>query len=73
MDQSAGILRPFRGGPQEGNMPSYDYKCSKCARKFTVIMSISEQGIRKVRCPKCKSLKVSRQYSGFFCKTSRKS
>ena len=54
-------------------MPSYDYKCSKCGKKFTVIMTISEHGAKKVHCPKCKSVKVSRQITGFFCQTSRKS
>jgi ribosomal protein L37AE/L43A len=33
---------------------------------------MEEAGKKKVSCPKCKSKKVRRTYSGFFAKTSRK-
>jgi len=54
-------------------MPTYEYECQACNRKFTLIQSISEHGKTKVTCPKCKSSKVKRRISGFTTKTSRKS
>jgi putative FmdB family regulatory protein len=42
-------------------MPSYDFKCEKCKKKFTLFMSISEFGKSKTRCPKCKSTRVQQQ------------
>jgi putative FmdB family regulatory protein len=57
----------------EGDMPTYEYECQACNRKFTLIQSISEHGKTKVTCPKCKSAKVKQRISGFTTKTSRKS
>ncbi len=54
-------------------MPTYDYSCEKCGRKFSVFHSIMEHAEKKVSCPKCKSRKVERTISGCFIKTSKKS
>ncbi|HBE44182.1 MAG TPA: zinc ribbon domain-containing protein [Deltaproteobacteria bacterium] len=54
-------------------MPTYDYQCTDCNRKFTVVMSIAEHDKQKVTCPKCKSKKVKQRISTFIAKTSRKS
>lgn len=54
-------------------MPIYEYKCGKCNESFSVVMSLTERDRKKVRCPKCKSLKVRPVYSGFFASTSKKS
>ncbi len=54
-------------------MPTYEYECQQCKKKFTVIQSISEHGKTKVACPKCKSAKVKQSISVFTTKTSRKS
>ncbi|MBA4396592.1 MAG: zinc ribbon domain-containing protein [Syntrophus sp. (in: bacteria)] len=54
-------------------MPTYDYRCQKCNRKFSVKHSIAEYGKAKVDCPKCKSKNVKQQISLFIAKTSRKS
>jgi len=54
-------------------MPTYEYGCEKCHKKFTVIMSFDEHDRKKPKCPKCQSSRVRQQLSGFFSKTSRKS
>jgi putative FmdB family regulatory protein len=41
-------------------MPSYEYRCLDCRRKFEVFMSFSEYGTRPVTCKHCQSNKVQR-------------
>ena len=54
-------------------MPSYDFICEKCKKKFTLFLTISEHEKTKFRCPKCKSTKVKQQISTFQVQTSKKS
>ena len=54
-------------------MPTYEYECLDCKKKFSVILSISEHEKTKVSCPKCKGKKVQQSISLFMTKTSRKS
>ncbi len=54
-------------------MPTYDYICNKCRKKFTVVMTISAHDKKRVRCPKCSSVRVEQQYHSFFAVTSKKS
>lgn len=54
-------------------MPTYEYRCENCGRKFSVTMLITEHGKKKVHCPKCNSGKVVQQISRFFAQTSKKS
>jgi putative FmdB family regulatory protein len=54
-------------------MPTYEFKCEKCSKKFTLIMPISEYGKKNFRCPKCKSTKVKQQITSFQVTTSKKS
>jgi putative FmdB family regulatory protein len=54
-------------------MPTYDYACVKCGRKFSVTHSITEHGRKRVRCPKCSSLRLERRITLFVAKTSKKS
>lgn len=54
-------------------MPSYDFKCEKCNKNFTLTMMISEYERTKIRCPKCKSTRVKQQISPFQVVTSKKS
>ena len=54
-------------------MPTYEYLCRKCNKKFAVLMMLSERDAKRVRCPKCGSLKVVQQISTFHAKTSKKS
>ena len=54
-------------------MPTYDFICEKCNKKFTLIISLSEYEKKKFRCPKCKSTRVKQQISSFQTVTSKKS
>ncbi|MGD9034388.1 MAG: zinc ribbon domain-containing protein [Desulfobacteraceae bacterium] len=54
-------------------MPSYDFRCEKCKKKFTLLLSISEYEKTKFRCPKCKSVRVKQQITPFQVVTSKKS
>ena len=53
-------------------MPTYDYRCDSCRKKFTLMMGIKEHDTRKVKCPKCNSTKVTQQIGSFFAQTSKK-
>jgi len=54
-------------------MPVYDYRCKKCGKKFSVTMSISEYEKKRVKCPKCTSVKVQQQVVTFYAVTAKKS
>ena len=54
-------------------MPTYDFICEKCNKKFTLIISLSEYEKKKFRCPKCKSTRVKQQITSFQTVTSKKS
>ena len=53
-------------------MPTYDFRCGGCGKKYTLTMTISERNAKRVKCPKCKSVKAEPIFSSFFAKTSRK-
>ncbi len=42
-------------------MPSYEYRCLNCRRRFEVFMKYSDYGTRPVACPHCKSENVQRR------------
>ena len=54
-------------------MPSYDFKCVECSKKFSLTMGIKERGTKRLKCPKCGAGKPETIFSTFFAKTSRKS
>lgn len=54
-------------------MPVYEYYCDRCAKNFTVIMSIAEHDKGSVICPECGGDAVVQRYTHFFAKTSKKS
>lgn len=54
-------------------MPTYEYQCSECKKKFSVTLTVTEHEKKKVKCPKCKSTKVNTIFSPFFAVTSKKS
>ena len=54
-------------------MPTYEYRCDKCKKRFTVIESISQHDRKRKSCPKCKSRKVSQIFTPFYAKTIKKS
>jgi putative FmdB family regulatory protein len=57
-------------------MPTYEFQCEKCRKRFELTYAITEyerQARKKIKCPKCTSTKVIRQISTFEVKTSKKS
>lgn len=54
-------------------MPTYEYRCAKCGKRFTLVMSIKEHGSKRKKCPKCSSTKLSQLVSSFYAQTSSKS
>lgn len=54
-------------------MPSYDFVCGECKKRFSLIMSVSDYEKKEFRCPKCKSEKVKQKISSFQTITSKKS
>ncbi len=64
---------PSRRNNVVGAMPIYEFRCTKCRKRFTLSMSISQHGRRHPTCPKCGSRDVAALFSPFFAKTIRKS
>jgi len=54
-------------------VPIYEYRCTKCRKRFSQPEPIAEHGRRRPACPNCKSRVVEPVYSPFFAKTVRKS
>lgn len=54
-------------------MPTYDYQCGKCGKRFALVQRISAHTGRPPACPKCKSRSARRVLSAFFAKTGKKS
>lgn len=42
-------------------MPSYEYRCLSCRRRFEIFLSYSDYGKKPVVCPHCKSENVQRK------------
>ena len=53
-------------------MPTYDFRCGNCKKKYSMAMTISERGRKRIKCPKCGSSKAEAVFSPFFAKTTRK-
>ncbi len=54
-------------------MPTYEYRCDKCRKRFTRVESMAQHESARPTCPNCKSTKVAQVYSSFFAKTGKKS
>jgi putative FmdB family regulatory protein len=54
-------------------MPTYQYRCEKCGKKFERIETISEREATKPKCAKCGSKKVSFVPGNVYVLTSKKS
>ena len=54
-------------------MPSYEFVCKECKKRFTLILSIHEYEKAHPVCPKCKSKKVEQVPAAIFAVTSKKS
>lgn len=42
-------------------MPTYEYRCLNCKRRFDIFMRYEEYGQREVHCPACESDRVQRR------------
>lgn len=42
-------------------MPTYDYNCLDCHKRFDIFLSYQEYGVRPVACPHCGSSNVRRR------------
>ncbi|MFQ5850773.1 MAG: zinc ribbon domain-containing protein [Candidatus Binatia bacterium] len=54
-------------------MPTYEYRCAKCGRRFSLVLSIKEHDSNRAKCPKCGSRKLNQLISSFYAQTSSKS
>jgi putative FmdB family regulatory protein len=54
-------------------MPEYDYKCEGCGKSFTKTMGILEHDTAKIKCPKCRSVRVRQKITNFAVTTKKKS
>ena len=54
-------------------MPTYQYRCEKCGKRFERTETISEHEAVKPQCPKCGSKKVTFVPGRVFVVTSKKS
>jgi len=54
-------------------MPTYEYRCQKCNKGFTLVMTMAEHDNAPISCPNCNSTEIIQQYSVFYAKTSKKS
>ena len=54
-------------------MPTYQYRCDECGKKFELTASISEHEALKSKCLKCGSRKVSFVPGNVYVVTSKKS
>lgn len=42
-------------------MPTYEYRCLDCRKRFEVFLKFSEYGVKKVACPHCGSENIQRR------------
>lgn len=42
-------------------MPTYEYRCLDCRKRFEVFLKFSEYGVKKVTCPNCQSENIQRR------------
>lgn len=54
-------------------MPTYEYQCQDCNKKFSKILTLAEVDKQKIVCPHCQSTNVEQQWTMFYAVTSRKS
>jgi len=54
-------------------MPAYDFRCGKCSKNVTLMLSVSDYERKAFKCPKCGSKKLDRRISSVQVQTSKKS
>ncbi|HXY70809.1 MAG TPA: zinc ribbon domain-containing protein [Gemmatimonadales bacterium] len=63
----------FRAFREMHAMPTYEYRCEKCGKRFAVIERISDHTGRPPACPKCRSRATRQLPAAFYAKTVKKS
>jgi putative FmdB family regulatory protein len=58
---------------EEGAVPHYEYLCSACSKKFSIVLTLADHEKGQVKCPKCGSTKIEQQWAAFYATTSKKS
>jgi putative FmdB family regulatory protein len=53
-------------------MPTYEYRCRDCGRRFDRVEPLAEHGQGHPECPKCKSKRVEQVLTPFYAKTAHK-
>jgi len=53
-------------------MPLYEYRCLKCHKVFTVVLTLKEHEQGEAACPGCRSKEVGQLISAFIAKTASK-
>jgi putative FmdB family regulatory protein len=54
-------------------MPTYEFVCLGCKKKFSEVKPLSAYDPKAVKCPKCNSKNVERRWSSVYVDTSKKS
>ena len=54
-------------------MPTYEYECGKCRKRFAVVQHMSAHTGRRPPCPKSRSRETRQLMSAFYAKTIKKS
>ena len=54
-------------------MPAYDFRCAKCGKNVTLMISVADYERKSYKCPKCGSKKLDRRISSVQVQTSKKS
>jgi len=52
-------------------MPQYEFLCLACKKKFSLVLSVSQN--RKFKCPKCGSKWLEQRWAAVYAITSKKS
>jgi putative FmdB family regulatory protein len=54
-------------------VPVYEFKCQKCGKEFTVVLSVKQYEQKEFACPDCKAGEVERLITSAQVITSKKS
>ena len=54
-------------------MPVYEFKCQKCGKEFTLVLSVKQYERKEFACPDCKAGEVEQLITSAQVITSRKS
>lgn len=54
-------------------MPTYDYRCEKCHKTFSQVLTVQKHETGRIVCPKCGSRAVRQLIRTFYAITSHKS